>query len=69
MPDIMKVQSFSFLLRWILKELESHDSVFGIPRSLFYVSSLLMTSSFGSVISSMVYRGPSRPMPESLTPP
>ncbi len=37
MSDIMKVQSFSVLLRWILKELESRDSIFGIPRALFFV--------------------------------
>ena len=28
-----------------------------------------MTSSFGSVMSSMAYRTPSRPIPESFTPP
>jgi len=36
MSDTMKVQPFSVLLKWILKELEENDSVFGIHRSLFY---------------------------------
>jgi putative selenate reductase len=33
----MKVQPFARLLRWILKELESNQSIFGIHRSLFFV--------------------------------
>jgi putative selenate reductase len=36
MSDTMKVQPFSVLLDWILKELEQNESIFGIPRSLFY---------------------------------
>ncbi len=37
MSDTMRVQSFAFLLRWILAELERSDSIFGIHRSLFYL--------------------------------
>jgi putative selenate reductase len=36
MSDEMKVQPFQVLLEWILKELETTDSLFGIHRSLFY---------------------------------
>ena len=36
MSDEMKVQPFQVLLKWILQELEARDSMFGIPRSLFY---------------------------------
>ncbi|MFX1412002.1 MAG: putative selenate reductase subunit YgfK, partial [Promethearchaeota archaeon] len=36
MSDTMKVQPFDVLLRWILKELEQNQSIFGIPRLLFY---------------------------------
>jgi putative selenate reductase len=32
----MRPQSFEVLLRWILEELKKNDSIFGIPRSLFY---------------------------------
>jgi putative selenate reductase len=32
----MKVQPFDSLLRWIVRELEGNDSIFGIHRSLFY---------------------------------
>ncbi len=32
----MKVQPFGLLLSWILKELESNNSIFGLHRSLFY---------------------------------
>ncbi len=34
---MMRVLPFDGLLSWLLKELEQHDSVFGIHRSLFYV--------------------------------
>ncbi|MEA3355959.1 MAG: putative selenate reductase subunit YgfK [Candidatus Bipolaricaulota bacterium] len=37
MSDTMKVQPFARLLRWILRELETNQSIFGIPRSLFFV--------------------------------
>ena len=37
MSDTMRVQSFPVLLKWILKEYESSQSIFGIHRSLFYV--------------------------------
>jgi putative selenate reductase len=36
MSDQMKVQPFGVLLNWMLRELEANDSIFGIPRSLFY---------------------------------
>jgi putative selenate reductase len=36
MSDEMKVQPFQVLLKWILKELEANDSIFGIQGSLFY---------------------------------
>ncbi len=36
MSDKMNVLPFDILLRWILKELEENDSIFGIPRALFY---------------------------------
>ncbi len=37
MPDAMRVQPFEVLLDWILKELETNQSIFGIHRSLFYI--------------------------------
>jgi putative selenate reductase len=37
MSDTMKVQPFSTLLRWIVTELNERDSVFGLPRALFFV--------------------------------
>jgi putative selenate reductase len=36
MSDTMNVQPFEVLLNWILKELETNQSIFGIHRSLFY---------------------------------
>ena len=36
MSDEMRVLPFDRLLRWIQVELKENDSVFGIPRSLFY---------------------------------
>ncbi len=36
MSDIMRPQPFDVLLRWVLGELEHNDSIFGIPRALFY---------------------------------
>ena len=36
MSDTMKVQSFETLLTWILNELEGNESIFGIPRRLFF---------------------------------
>jgi len=36
MSEAMKVQPFDVLLRWILKEYEENESIFGIHRSLFY---------------------------------
>ncbi|HSJ56749.1 MAG TPA: putative selenate reductase subunit YgfK [Anaerolineae bacterium] len=36
MSEEMKVQPFDALLRWIVRELETNDSIFGIPRPLFY---------------------------------
>ena len=37
MSDTMKVQPFDVLLRWMLKELETTNSIFGIHRSMFYL--------------------------------
>jgi len=36
MSETMNVQPFNALLKWILKELEENQSIFGIHRSLFY---------------------------------
>jgi putative selenate reductase len=36
MSDTMQVQPFEGLLNWILREFEATQSIFGIPRSLFY---------------------------------
>ncbi|GAB4505897.1 MAG: putative selenate reductase subunit YgfK [Anaerolineales bacterium] len=36
MSDIMRPQPFDVLLRWVLGELGHNDSIFGIPRALFY---------------------------------
>ncbi len=36
MSETMNVQPFDVLLKWILKELEKNQSIFGIHRSLFY---------------------------------
>jgi putative selenate reductase len=36
MSDEMKVQPFDVLLRWILKEFNENESIFGLHRSLFY---------------------------------
>lgn len=36
MSDTMKIQPFDVLLDWILRELETNQSIFGIHRSLFY---------------------------------
>jgi putative selenate reductase len=36
MSDVMHVQPFRVLLRWMLTELEENQSIFGIHRSLFY---------------------------------
>jgi putative selenate reductase len=36
MSETMNVQPFDVLLKWILKELEENQSIFGIHRSLFY---------------------------------
>jgi putative selenate reductase len=50
MSDAMRVQPFDFLLRWILKELQENESIFGIHRSLFYVpkkDSACATEMFG----------------------
>ncbi len=40
MSDEMRVQPFSALLDWILNELETTQSIFGIHRSLFYTPKL-----------------------------
>ncbi len=37
MSDLMRTQSFDVLLDWILEEFRHKESIFGIPRSLFYV--------------------------------
>ena len=37
MSETMKVQPFDVLLKWILKEYEENESIFGIHRSLFYI--------------------------------
>jgi putative selenate reductase len=37
MSDTMKVQPFEVLINWMLKELETNQSIFGIHRSLFYI--------------------------------
>ncbi len=36
MSDEMRVQPFAVLLQWMLVELEHNETLFGIPRSLFY---------------------------------
>ena len=36
MSDVMRVQPFETLLRWVLEEFERSDSIFGLHRSLFY---------------------------------
>jgi putative selenate reductase len=36
MSDLMRTQPFDVLLNWILKEFRQKQSIFGIPRSLFY---------------------------------
>ena len=36
MSETMKVQPFDVLLKWILKEFEENESIFGIHSSLFY---------------------------------
>jgi putative selenate reductase len=36
MSETMNVQPFAVLLKWLLKELEENQSIFGIHRSLFY---------------------------------
>ncbi len=36
MSGTMRVQPFDVLLKWVLKEFEETQSIFGIPRSLFY---------------------------------
>lgn len=36
MSDLMRVQPFEVLLRWVLEEFERSDSIFGLHRSLFY---------------------------------
>jgi putative selenate reductase len=37
MSETMKVQPFDVLLKWILKEYEENESIFGIHRSSFYI--------------------------------
>ena len=37
MSDVMRVQPVEVLLEWMLTELKRNQSIFGIPRSLFYV--------------------------------
>lgn len=36
MPNPMRPQPFAALLRWIGRELQSQDAIFGLPRALFY---------------------------------
>jgi putative selenate reductase len=58
MPNTMKVQSFELLLRWILQELEANQSIFGIPRSLFFTprqaSPYAMPSMFGHYLATPI---------------
>ena len=37
MSETMNVQPFNVLLRWILREFEENESIFGIHRSLFHI--------------------------------
>ncbi|MBN1484028.1 MAG: putative selenate reductase subunit YgfK [Chloroflexia bacterium] len=39
MSDEMRVQTFEFLLDWILAEYQERDSIFGLHRALFYTPS------------------------------
>ncbi len=51
MSDIMNVQPFSTLLRWIMTELKAHDSIFGIPRALFFIPKRNSPCSTGSLFT------------------
>jgi putative selenate reductase len=57
MSDAMRVQPLHVLLRWILKELEEKESIFGIHRSLFYApkkDSAWATEMFGHGLATPV---------------
>jgi putative selenate reductase len=58
MSDTMKVQPFSVLLRWILKEYETQHAIFGIPASQFYApqkgSPFVTRDLFGQVLDTPV---------------
>jgi putative selenate reductase len=61
MSNEMKPQSFEVLLRWILTELETNESVFGIHRSLFYTpqtdSPYITQDLFGSYLATPIGPG------------
>src|SRR5512137_897134 len=53
MSDVMRVQPFDVLLKWMLEELDANQSIFGIHRSLFYTprpDAPYATSMFGHVL-------------------
>ncbi len=57
MSDKMNVQPFDALLRWILTELGENDSIFGIPRALFYTprpNAPYATEMFGHLLATPV---------------
>ncbi len=57
MSETMKVQSFGFLLKWILKEYQENHSIFGIHRTQFYIprkDSLYTSSMFGSTLGTPI---------------
>jgi len=57
MSDRMRVLPFPDLLEWILKELESQRSIFGIPRELFFVprdDAPFVTTLFGHTLASPI---------------
>jgi putative selenate reductase len=61
MSDTMRVQPFEVLLNWILKELETNQSIFGIHRSLFYTpkkdSSYAILDLFGHYLATPIGPG------------
>jgi putative selenate reductase len=61
MSDEMRVQPFDVLLRWVLDELEQNDSIFNIPRPLFYTpepdSAYAVDDLFGHRLSTPVGPG------------
>ncbi len=57
MSETMKVQSFGFLLKWILQEYQQTRSIFGIHRTQFYIPrkhSAYESQMFGSILGTPV---------------